>query len=47
MLQKEKDLWRVPEILDIEGRAPQTHLLRKIDRTVDFNRLYEIVEPLY
>ena len=26
---------------------PQDHLLRKIDRAVDFNRLYEMVEPLY
>ena len=26
---------------------PQEHLLRKVDKAVDFRRLYEIVEPLY
>ena len=26
---------------------PKEHLLRKIDKAVDFNRLYEMVEPLY
>ena len=29
------------------GKMEQDHLLRKIDRAVDFNRLYEMVEPLY
>ena len=35
------------EIVGIESLVPQDHLLRKIDAAVDFNRLYEMVEPLY
>ena len=27
--------------------VPEEHLLRKIDKAVDFSRLYEMVEPLY
>lgn len=37
----------VIEIVGIDILVPQDHLLRKIDQAVDFNRLYEIVEPLY
>ena len=35
------------EMVEIGGLVPQDHLLRKIDAAVDFNRLYEMVEPLY
>ena len=35
------------EIVDTESLVPSEHLLRKIDAAVDFNRLYEMVEPLY
>lgn len=35
------------EIVDIESLVPQGHLLRKIDASVDFNRIYEMVEELY
>ena len=35
------------EIVGIESLVPKEHLLRKIDDAVDFNRLYEMVEPLY
>ena len=31
----------------MEDFVPQDHLLRKIDKAVDFNKLYEIVEELY
>lgn len=37
----------VVEIVDTESLVPRDHLLRKIDEAVDFNRLYEMVEPLY
>ena len=37
----------VVEIVDTESLVPKDHLLRKIDAAVDFNRLYEMVEPLY
>ena len=35
------------EIVGIDSLVPQEHLLRKIDAAVDFNQLYEMVEPLY
>ena len=34
-------------MVDTEMLVPPEHLLRKIDAAVDFNRLYEMVEPLY
>lgn len=37
----------VMELVDTEMLVPAEHLLRKIDAAMDFNRLYEMVEPLY
>ena len=34
----------VVEIVGIDSLVPKEHLLRKIDKAVDFNRLYEMVE---
>ena len=47
MLERGKMERDVIEIVGIDRLVPQDHLLRKIDRAVDFNRLYEMVEPLY
>lgn len=35
------------EIVDTESLVPAEHLLRKIDAAVDWNKLYDMVEPLY
>ena len=35
------------EIVDTESLVPKDHLLRKIDAAVDFNEIYNMVEPLY
>ena len=35
------------EIVDTESLVPADHLLRKIDAAVDFNKIYDLVEPLY
>ena len=35
------------EIVDTESLVPTEHLLRKIDAAVDFNKIYDMVEPLY
>ena len=43
---REKD-GDVIEIVGIDKLVPADHLLRKIEAAVDFNRLYEMVEPLY
>ena len=37
----------VMELVDTEMLVPAEHLLWKIDAAMDFNRLYEMVEPLY
>ena len=37
----------VVEIVDTEMLVPKDHLLQKIDVAVDFERIYEMVEPLY
>ena len=34
-------------MVEIGSLVPQEHLLRKIDAAVDFNRLYDMAEPLY
>ena len=47
MLEREKMDRDAVEIVGIDSLVPQDHLLRKIDQAVDFNRVYEMVEPLY
>ena len=47
MLERGKPDRGIVEMVDTESLVPQDHLLRKIDAAVDFNRLYEMVEPLY
>ena len=47
MLQSGKMERGVFEIVDTESLVPREHLLRKIDAAVDFNRIYDMVEPLY
>lgn len=47
MLERGKMDRDLVEFVVIDNLVPQNHLLRKIDAAVDFNRLYEMVEPLY
>ena len=47
MLERRKPDHGIVEIADTESLVSKDHLLRKIDAAVDFNRLYEMVEPLY
>ena len=47
MLEKGFDLRATVEILNIEERIPENHLLRKIDAAVDFGHIYDMVENLY
>ena len=37
----------VIELVGISSLVPENHLLRKIDAAVEWNRLYDMVEPLY
>lgn len=47
MLEKMADLRSEIKILDIEGLIPENHLLRKIEKVVDWNEIYAMVEHLY
>ena len=47
MLERRKADRGIIEMVDTESLVPKEHLVRKIDLAVDFNRLYEMVEPLY
>ena len=47
MLERGKMERGIVELVDTESLVPEDHLLRKVDRAVDFGRLYKIVEPLY
>ena len=47
MLERGKNEHGVIEMVDTESLVPAEHLFRQVDAAVDFERLYEIVEPLY
>ena len=47
MLERGKMERGIFEIVDTESLVPTDHLLRKIDAAVDFNKIYDMVEPLY
>ena len=47
MLVRGKSERGILEMVEIGSLVPEDHLLRKIDAAVDFDRIYDIVEPLY
>ena len=47
MLERAQNLRNNLHIVDLEGLVPQDHLLRKIDKVVNFDRIYDLVEHLY
>lgn len=47
MLEKQEDLRGNIAIIDIEGLVPAGHLLRKIEASIDFNKIYPMVEKYY
>ena len=46
-MERGKNERGVIEMVDTESLVPAEHLLRQVDAAVDFERLYEFVEPLY
>jgi hypothetical protein len=44
MIEKSKDLRNQIQITCLDGLVPVDHLLRKIDKAVNFDRIYGIVE---
>jgi hypothetical protein len=47
MIIKHEDHRRDVAVVDIKAFVPRNHLLRKIDRCIDWNKIYEFVEDLY
>ncbi len=47
MIIRAEDKRKNLQIVDIESLVPQEHLLRKIDKAIDFNHIYDLVEDLY
>ena len=47
MILKHEDGRKEVAVIDIEGLVPKNHLLREIDRSVNWNKIYEFVEYLY
>lgn len=47
MFEKSPDLRGEIKIFDIESLMPKDHLLRKIDKVIDFNEIYKMTEKYY
>ncbi len=47
MLKKEKEERTQVELICMDSLVPDDHLLRKIDRAIDFTHIYDFVEDLY
>lgn len=47
MLERAINLRNNMQLVDLEVLVPQDHLLRKIDKVVDFSHIYDLVEHLY
>ena len=47
MEQWRKDARRETIIVDLEALVPQDHLLRKIEKVMDYEWLYERLDPYY
>jgi transposase len=47
VLEKAENLRNMMQVVDMDLLVPKDHLVRKIDRVIDFNRIYPMVEPFY
>ena len=47
MLQKTYQKQQQVELVILEQMIPQEHLLRRIDRSIDFSFIHKLCEPLY
>ena len=47
MEQWRKDARHEPIIVDLEALVPKDHLLRKIEKVMDYGWLYERLDPYY
>ena len=47
MLERGKNERGVIEMVDTESLVPADYILQQVDAAVNYEKLYEIVEPLY
>lgn len=47
MIERQPDNRHAPAVVDIDLLVPKFHLLRKIDKSMNWNKVYELVEHLY
>ena len=47
MEQWRKDARHEPVIIDMEALVPKDHVLRKIEKVMDYEWLYQRLEPYY
>ena len=47
MIRNQTDRRGEIKILDIEALMPKDHLLRKVDKAVDWTKIYELTAPYY
>jgi len=47
MIDKQKDNRNTIEMVDVEGLVPTDHLVRKIEKVMDYEWIYKKVEPYY
>ena len=47
MLKKYHNQRNVIEFVSLDAMVPEDHLLRKIDATINFDRIYDFVKYLY
>ena len=47
MYERERDGRREVAITDIEALVPENHLVRKIEKVMDYEWIYERVAPYY
>ncbi|MEG2173944.1 MAG: transposase, partial [Oscillospiraceae bacterium] len=47
MIERQQNNRRAPALTDIDSLVPRFHLLRKIERSMDWDTVYALVEHLY
>ena len=47
MMTKREKMQNSIELVNIENLVPENHLVRKLDKYIDFKFIYKLVEPYY
>ena len=47
MIENKSDKRGQVQIISVESLVPKNHLLRKVDKVIDFNFIYDLVKDTY